>query len=290
MHNIYFNNRLKCTASRFDELSADQLLDIVDVMHSRLSFDQKVARYTMILMDFKRDWRSAWNWLFRLSADDKMDIARITEFIHEEPQLTKNLLPVLKIGHLWKKSQYLYGPGHKLKKMVFMEFIKCEVYFLKFHNLYKKEKQLTKDAVSALDMLVATLYRPARKNVDDEAFNGDLRRKYNDDQVEWIALHVKKLSLNVKLSILIFYTSCRLEMIKPYRHLYPEMPKPEDPKQNSETTDIKGTDWMEALNSIAGGSLSLHGDKAAMADARLALKDLDNIIKENKRREALKPK
>ena len=63
----------------------------------------------------------------------------LVDFIFDEDKidLTRQLLPIIRVPRPIRKSILLYGPEEKCKKMVFMEFIKAETYYLRSAKVLK---------------------------------------------------------------------------------------------------------------------------------------------------------
>ena len=270
MHTVYFSKRKVETPSAFNELSRGQLLRVVEVMHTRGTWAEKTAAYTLILLKIKKRLWLAWLWLFRIGAEAKAEVTKITAFLFEPPHLTVNKLPRVKVGRWWQ-PMCLYGPKDGLGHIVFMEFVKAETYYLAYRKHLKAEN--AKAAEKALDALIAVLYRPKRKKRDAATFNGDQRQPYNDDRVAWLCAYAARLHAAEKQAILLFYLSCRDLLIRPFTHLYREQPQAVFSNGQEE---VKSDDWLSAIYALADGALNM--EKVAMLDARLALYDLDRRI------------
>lgn len=278
MHIIKIENSTIRSPSHYGELSLPKLMRILSSMYSGNSFQSKLIYITMILLGIPENLKNTYLWLFHTDPESRLDISRCTEFIFQKPNLTKNKLFKITITRLWKKNIHLYGPLDKLRKIVFLEFIKAETYYLNFHRAYKEAGKVNKAATEALNKLVAVLYRPRKKieEMDERTFNGDIRIQYNDDLVDQRVQLVSRLPQNVKLAILIFYTSCRDLLIKDYEHLYPKL-------KAKSGENAEGGSWVDALYGLADGALNM--EKVGMLDARLALMDLDRRIAAQKERE-----
>jgi hypothetical protein len=88
---------------------------------------------------------------------------------------------------------------------VVSEFIFSE----QFYSDYKATKKM-----DALDQLVATLYRPAKKGYDAKRNpDGDIRIPYNDFLTGYYADKIGGWPAKVKQAILHWYEGCRLKLI-----------------------------------------------------------------------------
>lgn len=134
-------------------------------------------------------------------------ILKLTEFIIGSPvYLTKNRFPQIRAGQFT-----LHGPSDELSSSVFKEFVFVDSYFIAWLNTQK---------VELLDEMVAMLYRPAG-NVDvlSKDYLGDQRAPFNNMAYDKWLPSVKKLPLNIKTAIALFYQGCRQN----FEQKYPEV-------------------------------------------------------------------
>lgn len=270
MSELHFNGHKYTIPGRWNDLKPHQLVTIAGLLHSNMNVDEAKFRILMCLMEMKKRWYLSLRIMF-MSWDEKADLLAdfrlLAEFLFDDEKLdlTRQLLPSIKVPAGIKKSDMLYGPPDNCKKMVFMEFIKAETYYLKFRKNFTNLPA----RLEALDKLVAVLYRHKKKKIDFSSWDGDLREVYNDNTVVFRASRiVSKIPENVKYAILLFYISCRNVKINRYKHVF----------GNSGSGN---GNWIDALRSMAGGAI--HMQEMAMVDAEVALYDLDKIIEESQK-------
>lgn len=275
MHEVNIGKRKLLVPARFNELSRHQLLAIAKVMFSRQRVGAQIAAYVLILLHVKTDIRIAFEWLFRIGSDTKIDFALLTEFLFEKPLLTVNKITKVKINHFWKKSMMLYGPPDRLTRICMLEFIRADKYCREYHQALKEDK--AEKAIESLNGLMAVLYRPG-PSLKSELPKDDNRKLYDDDQVSYLTQLTSKLPMNVKQAVYLFYVSCRVEMIKPFKYLFPQ-----EEKQITDDSQPNSTNWVPAMYSIAESALRM--EEVGRTDARLIMYDLDQRIKRQKESE-----
>lgn len=95
-----------------------------------------------------------------------------------------------------------YGPTEALFNTVYGEYLQLLNHFTNFNN--------TK-AVDDLDMMIATIYRPQKENYDTikttEAFDGDIRKKFNPNLTANYATFISKLDFETKYAIYLYVAS-----------------------------------------------------------------------------------
>ena len=258
----------------WNDLKPNQLIRIAGLLHSSISPDEAVFRIIMCLIEIKQHWWLAWDLMIQTSFEDKIDFMaesmHLTDFIikPEEYSLTRQLLPVITIPRVLRRDDRLYGPPDKCNKMVFLEFIKAETYYL----AYRKNFTNVPMRMQSLDRLIAVLYRHKQTKKDLSTWNGDAREIYNDNSVIYRAeKYISRIPVNIKYAILIFYISCRDVKVKRYNHVF-----------GADSSGSGGGNWIDALRSMAGGAL--HMEEMAMVDADVALYDLNKSIEESSKR------
>ncbi len=275
MSHLYINGRKLFVPGKWDDLTAQQLVKVAATLHADITVDEARTRVLFILLHPRRYFWLSWLLLFRMKQYDRLDFladARLfIEYIFdiENVDLTRQLLPVIKITRTFRKRIYLYGPADRCKNLVFMEFIKAETYYLS----YRKNYANVPERLAALDKLVAVLYRPKQSDEDqaDPMWNGDIRQVYNDNLVETRLPIVSRIDTATKYAILMHYDGCRKVRINKFRYVFPKT-----------KSSGSGGNWIDALRSMAGGAM--HMEKMAMVDCDTALYDLDKLIEESKKR------
>ncbi|REE01109.1 hypothetical protein [Marinoscillum furvescens] len=257
----------------WNDLKPNQLITIAGLLHANIHPNEAVFKIIMCLLEIRKHWWLAWNLLLKTSHEDKIDFMADTRLLAdfiltpESYSLTRNLIPVITIPRTIRKSERLYGPPDSCKKMVFMEFIKAETYYL----AYRKNYTNVPLRMQSLNRLIAVLYRHKQIISNTSTWNGDVREVYNDNTVIYRAEKIiAQIPDNIKYAILIFYISCRAIKVERYNHVF------------SGETGSGGGNWIDALRSMAGGALNM--EKISMVDADVALYDLNKSIEESKRK------
>lgn len=165
----------------WNELSVQQLLYVAHLMgksHPLTMFN------TFLLFFLLRIDRKAF---FSFSGLIVADLTKAIDFIHETKELTLNKLPEIKVKRLFKEYTF-YGPADGCLSLTFEQFFgHCEPAL----NDYIKTKN-----ISSLDYLIASLYTTEKENFDA-------------DKIQDIQKYVKRLKLNYKIAILLFYLGCK---------------------------------------------------------------------------------
>lgn len=222
-----------------NELGAPQLSRIAELIHSGKSAQDIRYGCLLALLSVKRHLGLIWLFFGKLRLDELelilLELMPLTHFLFEkESNLTRQLLPKIRIP--WSLT-WLHGPTELLGNVSFLEYMKAEAAFLKYHR--------TKDE-HHLNRLVAILYRPKsrRKATADEA-QPDNREKFNEALVEKREQLVSRLPLGTRLAVLLFFVGSRHQMTKMYKEVFPEPEPGEKPKKG-------GLGWPGVLKTLAG--------------------------------------
>jgi len=94
-----------------------------------------------------------------------------------------------------------YGPQEKLFNLIFDEFLEAQIHYGNYRSTGNPE---------SLNKLVATLYRPQRKDYHPKAlsYNGDRRQPFNAALVPYYARKFKRLSMETKHAVMLFFEGC----------------------------------------------------------------------------------
>lgn len=250
----------------YNELSKDQLLKIVAILHGNHNLKDAKLMVLLILLNVKKDLNLQWKMTY-MTDEQIYDATTFTDFVFEKQNgLTKNLLPQIFVGH-----KFYYGPSDNCSNLVFIELIKA---FTAYEN-YIANKD-----VAHLNRLVAILYRPKklRYNPESEDYDGDIRAKYNDHLVQLRANYMKDLAPPVKLAILMFFDACRERIIASFPHVFKKADTP-----STGTGSSSGSAYADLLRKMAGSPMNY--EKMAYVPATTALYDLNETIAEDKERE-----
>ncbi len=158
------------------------------------------------------------------------DFIRLTDFIfNAHIGLTVNKLPEIKAGKM-----VLHGPSDSLNSLSFQEFVYVDGFYLAYCA--------TKD-IEQLNNMIVCMYRPRNPNLDVLAkdYTGDMRAPFNSNAVDIWLPAVKKLPLEVKTAIYLFYTGCRQKMEKDYASVF---------SAGDETENGDGDGWYGVLSNL----------------------------------------
>jgi len=144
------------------------------------------------------------------------------------------------------------GPGEDLNNISGAEFHFAEMYY----------SMAIDGDNEALNNFIAILYRLQGKGEkykeSKQFFKGDMRVEFNRFAVEYNARTLKKFSYKHKRLILLWYTSCRNQIIKNYPHIF---------KRAENSASSNGNDgWMPVFRALAKNPI----DFEAIANQRLS--------------------
>jgi len=258
MNGVYIGKRFYPVPNTYNALSPRQLKEIAGILHAEIPLPEARIRLLLSLLNVPRSLRLQWHFLFNISDESRFDMELLADWILEGANnLTRQLLPVVKIG-----LKKLYGPADELANLSFVEFIKAESAYIAYAKTRDPE---------ALNLLVAILYRPKRKDYSPQSpdFDGDIREKYNDHLVGDRVKLVSRLPLSTRQAIFLFYDGCRALILKQYPNVFR---KPKD-------DDAKGRGWGHVLRNLAG-SVNEY-ERTAFQPLGTVLSDLDMAIQES---------
>lgn len=184
-----------------------------------------------------------------------INLLSYTDFIFQKIGLTKNIMPVIKIG--WFKK--LYGPADKLSNITINEFS----FALNYYNLYNKYE---KD--EHLDLLVACLYRTKKYNWEA---SGDIRSDFNTFTADKYLSEIKNINYAHKQVVYLYFHSC----IELFSKIFPFVFS----KAESGNSDSKQT-FLDVILKISGGKFGSYNETSSQ-NAIIILRDLNTLLKEN---------
>jgi hypothetical protein len=176
--------------TKFNDLTADQLLKIMRIVHGRQPANIAYLRMLKIMASVPD---SFWNTCQVLDVEQFMYLSQ--ELLKD--RLTKQLLPMQK---------RFAGPADNFNNLQMGEFVFTEDYFFAF----KEDSN-----IKHLDNLCAVLFRPVKKNYDRKVNpDGDVRIPFNQNRCLYNAkTAIRKWKLEIKLAILTWYEHCRLQLV-----------------------------------------------------------------------------
>lgn len=279
-------------AGAWNELTPRQVRMMVRVLYSRMPVPRALVWLTAALLELWKQPKLAYLIVWRMDEETRYDLTRIAEWVFEKKNdLVKN--PVKRVT-VWRWAQLLslrrpwvtmYGPKDELSVQCFLEFIKCETYFLKWAGL-QGEVAANAEAEATLDKMMAVLYRPGAK-VDPLYDTGDRRDRYNDNVLDSRALLMRQVPLHYKIAVMRYYEGVRETVICPkFRNVFPVAPEVENSEKPLPKPQraASGANWLNQLRGLAGGALNME-KMANEVDRDVALFDLDLKIAEWKEME-----
>jgi hypothetical protein len=199
MNQALIGRRTYQVPGRFAELNPKQYLGVVELLHAELTPLELKLRLTLLLLDVASNVK-LYRQFHQMSDGDRHTLTQLAEFCLEEPRFTKQLLPKVRVPNT---LTWLHGPADSFGNLTFAEFIQAEGHFFDYHRQPEQERHL--------DLLVATLYRPAGGK--DPA---DRRQAYVHRDVAGRADLVAHLPLPARLAVRMWYASCRAAFVRKY--------------------------------------------------------------------------
>lgn len=209
----------------WNELTVKQLLFIAFLMNKGYNLEKLNVMIIKNFLNIKN------RYFFDISGEAMSELAKSISFIHETKTLTSNKIPEINIKinfFSWiftprKRKCKLYGPSDGLLTLTFEQFFgHCEPAL----NDYVKTKN-----ISSLDYLVASLYTYKKE-------------KFIPDDIEEILKKVKKLNLDYKVAILLFYIGCKDFFAYKFQKLF----KTEKSSSNKQISDLHFIELTDQLN------------------------------------------
>jgi len=226
MNHVQIDNIHRWLPSGWNELSGKQLLFVSTLFNSQLT---RVEFRVKALFEFLSVKRKT---LKRIAPEDAYALCESLNFLNKEVALTRNLLPVIKLG-----LRKYHGPSDAMVYCTFGEFtLACSAL---------DEYQKTGDE-KHLDQLVAILYRPKkfffsiRKYFTD---NQDPRAKFMNRSLKNRAGKIAKVDHCVKYSVYLFFNGILNSLPGLYPYVY---------QQKGETED-QDNGWASLIISLADG-------------------------------------
>lgn len=203
MQTILINGKSLEVPSTWNELSTAQVVGICAVLASKdFDLEYKMLKILWMLTSLSmKKYKRAWT-------DEIHNALPAVEFCFKSVELTRNPLPVLRIGFM----KYI-GPADLLQNINCNEWADAESALMSYHE--------TKRDVF-LDQLIAILWRPKNYlyNEDSPVDNLDNREVYNEKLRDKRMPLFAKLSADKKLVILHFYQSCRQVFVNNFQEVF----------------------------------------------------------------------
>jgi hypothetical protein len=201
---IELNKKYYAFPTCWNELSTKQAMGAMKFFTSEHDTISEESSEKIILHLFRiLAGISWWKWV-RIKGEELAEYLYLCSFIWEETNLTKNVLP---------KYRNLYGPADNFGNLRMNEFAYAQ-------NAFEEYKE--KEDMSALNRLVAALYREAKPGYDFRLNpDSDCRQDFNEAVMNYHAEKViSKWPLYVKLLVLKWYAGCFEQMMKENQDLF----------------------------------------------------------------------
>lgn len=308
----------------WNELSGRQVQALAMVLQLPfVQLREAIVRAIFIVLNVRRSLLLQWCLLW-LGAEGRYDLRHLVEWVFQPVTLTRNpCFRVIGrrrkalvtnerqrrgyFGRLFGRRIVLYGPTDEMSRQCFMEFIKAETYYWGWKKSLVRDMgdypdkpgndglrgsgdaggnpDAVSEADEYLDKLIATLYRPMKREINWNDFDGDLRQLYNDTTIEQRVPWVAGLPLKKKMAIVLFYEGCRKQIVE--NPAFVEVFKRENKhamQSRANDSARSGGTWIDALSSLAGQPI--HLEQMAMMDRDTALWSLNKQIEQALKMEA----
>lgn len=250
----------------WNELSRQQLLFVADNWTSwqsilRISENLSKVRAILVLalcgLKNKRQRLQLCKALALVNERSGANILECTDFLFQNIDLTKNLLPTVNVG--WFKK--LYGPGDKLADLTVEEFS----FAFGLFNQYNRTGNET-----VLPTLMACLYRP--KN-PDFAKTGELRSPFNNKLIDVNEKAIKALPKPYHHAVYLYFLGCIEFLAKNYPNVF----------SRAESGSKGGGSFFDSVMAISGGKFGPF-DSTKNTNLYIILRELERLIKENNKK------
>ncbi|UOR06748.1 hypothetical protein MUN82_06515 [Hymenobacter aerilatus] len=247
-------------ATSWNQLKRAQLLQIVRVLYGPKSHYPLKLRLLSVISGAPLDD------LLRRPAVQMVQLYPLTDFLFDEEQyLTEQLLPEVRVPvqHVSQWRARWVGPRSSFRNLLFGEFIFADTYF----RLYA-----TRQSAEALDLLVATLYRPMVPGLGPRhpQWQGDRREPFNEHRTEYYVKHLRTIPDAEKLAIYTWYRGCRQQLEREFPEVF----------EAAETTaNAQASDWGRVLRKLSGGAFGPL-EQTARQHARTVLAEMQDMARD----------
>lgn len=205
---IELNKRYYEFPTAWDELTAKQLLQVMDVLFLKdYKAEQMLLRLVQVLTGMS-------NYQFFRCAPEELEeyFYLLVFLLKEDIDFTKNLLPTVNCP---QSTTPFYGPADAGNNLRMAEFSFAEDFFIAWSEVRNEGLSTQDSKLETLNSLVATLYRPLEKGYDTERNEkGDPREPYNDNLTAYYVKNfVAHWPLNLRLAIATWYGGVRRHII-----------------------------------------------------------------------------
>lgn len=234
----------------FNELSAKQLVAIIPLVHEGGDHDLLKLKCLKALMNISKFK------FFLMSPETKLALLPVIDWLFEQNTLTEQKLP---------NYRGLYGPKKEFDNLIVKEFHHSEIYYDEF-------LQDDENSEAALNKLVAVLYRkpkPFYSNKYD--VDGDVRKPFNENLIDYYAGRIAKWPMAIKLVILFWYDGCRQHIKELYEPVF---------SGSKENHEPGAPGMFDCIREIARDGKYGDFDKVENLNIHTALFEMDKSIEE----------
>jgi hypothetical protein len=207
---------------------------------------------------------------FLISALDLAFASSCFDFLFEQgykgafisSKLSVNHFPVLKI-----KRKSLYGPANLLRNCIFAEWMVTETHYANYLKT-KDEKHFSK--------LIATLYRPAKRNATEAEIATDARETFHDALIEKRAKLIAHIKPWQRVAVMMFYSGVRDNFARMFPNLF-------DTQQTGKADKTDTFSYMTRINDMLAGEDVTKKEAVRQTNLIDILINLEEKVKANKK-------
>lgn len=254
---IEVNKKLYTIPTKWDELSQQQLLQVMDILYSNNDINSTLLHLFRILTNM------SWFRFFSTRPIDMEEYFYLCYFLVNETGPTKNII---------KEYKGLYGPDDDFNNITGDEFVFSEDHYLAFVNSKHED-------MNALNNLVAILYRDSKISYDRKINkDGDVRVPFNQNECAHNSKSkIQNLKLSFRLAVFHWYQACREKMVADNPDIF-----------TGSSNDAAKYGLLSIMRTIA--ETGIHGDfdKVQKMYVKMWMMELNEKIEESKRIEKIK--
>ena len=265
MHQAQIRNKIYQLPSRWDELTADQVVKAAYLSSQKLDA-VSLAKLMFLVLTRSLPWwkryRLQFFYFFQANTTEKGDLIFLTRSFAEFTDFTSQKLKKIYLNSVPKKT--LYGPNKALANCTLWEYIKAEQYFMKYIET-KEEKWM--------NHLIAVLYRQSRKDFNPE-LHEDIRVPLIDSTILPRSVQVARLPLPHRIAILMWFDGCRSFIIKSFPAIF----KKDETKSQPTIGKQKSAQWLDMITSLSANMAQF--TDIANTNISIALTDISFRIRQ----------
>lgn len=283
MHKIILNKKKYSLPSSFAELTQKQLYRVLPFIFNQGNPLPSASANGIKTMDIKifcllQLMPIPKKYFYLLSPEQLYDLTQCINFLFTENPSTFIIKQFIHKGITW------HSPLAKLSSSVIIEYAFADFYF---NELAASSQAPSTKHQAPLDKLIATLYRPAKKNLDIHSpdYDGDHREKYNSELTDKRAEQFKNLDPKIKTAILLFFIGCKKQIAAQYPSLFETIASDSSTEApNTKHQAPNNLNWFILINSLS--KTGQYGDyqKTQYTNLHIILLNLFLDQQENKKK------